>query len=126
MDKTTFEDMDKTPNLCGLPEGIVAVRYGAPFNGEYVLQGNSHIRKHGGIYGGFGDAGLIVEPADGFIFGYDAVKDSYAPFPVYAKPRTLIATFIVTDGHVEKRLQEVVAAAARSASASATVLTVSP
>jgi hypothetical protein len=88
--------------VAGLPEGIVAVRYGVAEPGEFFMQGTSP-RQQPAI--GFQhNTGLIVEPADGLVFVYELVTDQW----IVAKKKhmRISAEFLLANERDIERLRE--------------------
>jgi len=89
----------------GLPEGVEAVRVGAPEPGEYFWDGG--IR--GPSTGGTAFQVLIVQPAEGFNFTYDVGTDTTVVVEAYQNSKWLLVKFEVTNERDEKIIRAALA-----------------
>jgi hypothetical protein len=76
--------------LPGLPEGIVAVRFGTQNAGEFIYARQRIVSCHG-------DVGLVVSPAEGYRFAFDMRQNAYVVVRDISGGREVTATFIFTN-----------------------------
>lgn len=87
----------------GLPEGMEALRVGKALCGEYVFH-------EGGAYGPVFENstiyGLVLAPAPGYEFVYDVATDHNLAIKKLDTPKTLHATFLVTNTRDEQAVRQ--------------------
>ena len=76
-------------NLPGLPEGIEAVRWGAPQHGELFLDGIA--LRHGPYMA----SALIVKPLPGYVIHYDVATDTHKIGKEFSQPVRVAVQFKV-------------------------------
>ncbi len=92
--------MNGAPTLVEVPEGVKIIGVATEDGRGYRIEG-------GAIYGSpthpYGPGALVIEPADGYEFHYDAMHD--ATFPSKKVNKMITITMHVTNEHDRNRLR---------------------